>query len=197
MSSKTFREIPGAKPLVQNDVITLIAYLPGFFTADECHKIGQLADAEQQHDGHIGKGVSDQIRESKVSYVNPTDDSQWIFDKLEVILLDLNGDYKFDLNGFHEGFQVARYSAPAGHYTWHNDIGTGTFSTRKLSMSVQLSDVGDYEGGELQFADSTQPAPKEIGSLIVFPSFLTHRVKPVTSGERKSMVSWVSGPAFK
>lgn len=197
MTTITFREIPGAKPLVQNDIITLIAYLPGFFTAEECHRIGLLADAEKQHDGHIGKGVSVQIRQSTVSYVNPTENSRWVFDKLERILLDLNGDYKFELNGFREGFQVAEYSAPGGHYSWHNDIGTGAFSTRKLSMSVQLSNATDYEGGELEFADSTAPAPKEIGSLIVFPSFLTHRVKPVTSGKRKSMVSWVSGPAFR
>jgi len=197
MSKKSFREIPGAKPLVLNDVIALIAYLPGFFTAEECRSICKLADAEKQYDGRIGKGEGGQIRESSVCYVNPSDDSNWVFDKLEHILLDLNSDYKFELNGFHEGFQVAEYSAPGGHYMWHNDIGTGGFSTRKLSMSVQLSDVGDYEGGELRFADSLQPAPKEIGSLIVFPSFLTHRVKPVTSGKRKSMVSWVSGPAFR
>ena len=197
MSTKSIREIPGAKPLVKNDIITLIAYLPAYFSAEECRKIGLLADAEKLHDGHIGKGISASIRESKVSYVNPAEDSRWIFDKLEHILLDLNGDYKFELNGFHEGFQVAEYSAPGGHYTWHNDIGTGQFSTRKLSMSVQLSDAGDYEGGELQFADSAAFAPKEVGSLIVFPSFLTHRVKPVTAGTRKSMVSWVSGPAFK
>jgi PKHD-type hydroxylase len=197
MTTKSIRVLPDAKPLVQNDIITMIAYLPSFFTADECHRISDLADSETQHDGHIGKGIHNQIRESKVSYVNPAESSKWIFDKLEHILLDLNGDYKFELSGFHEGFQVAEYSAPGGHYTWHNDIGTGAFSTRKLSMSVQLSDVGDYEGGELQFADSTSPAPKEIGSLIVFPSFLTHRVKPVTSGKRKSMVSWISGPAFK
>jgi len=197
MTKKSIRVLPDAKPLVQNDIIALIAYLPSFFTADECHRICELADAETEHDGYIGKGANNQIRQSKVCYVNPAESSKWIFDKLEHILLDLNGNYKFELNGFHEGFQVAEYSAPGGHYTWHNDIGTGEFSTRKLSMSVQLSDVGDYEGGELQFADSTDLAPKEIGSLIVFPSFLTHRVKPVTSGKRQSMVSWVSGPAFR
>jgi len=197
MPTYTIREIPGAKPLVQNDVITLIAYLPRFFTAEECQRIGQLAEAEKQHDGHIGKGISGEIRNSKVSYINPKENSRWVFDKLEEILLDLNKDYKFELSGFHEGLQIAEYEAPGGHYTWHNDIGTGPYSTRKLSMSVQLSDVSDYEGGELQFADSTQPAPKEIGSLIVFPSYLTHRVRPVTSGKRKSMVSWISGPAFR
>jgi PKHD-type hydroxylase len=193
----SFRELPDAKPLVQNNVITLIAYLPAFFSAQESHDIASLADVVDQYDGHIGKGVSANIRNSKVSYVNPGKDSHWVFDKLGKILLDLNGNYKFELSGFSEGLQVAEYSAPDGHYSWHNDIGTGLFSTRKLSMTVQLSDVGDYEGGDLQFADSTALAPKEIGSLIVFPSYLAHRVKPVTSGMRKSMVSWISGPAFK
>ena len=193
----SIRQLPGAKPPVQNDIITLIAYLPGFFSAEECHRIGILADVEKQHEGHIGKGVNATIRESRVSYVNPSDASRWVFDKLEQILLEMNSNYKFELSGFYEGFQVAEYSAPGGHYSWHNDIGTGQFSTRKLSMSVQLSDAGDYEGGDLQFADSTAPAPREIGSLIVFPSYLAHRVHPVTAGIRKSLVSWVSGPAFR
>ncbi|MHC4960987.1 MAG: 2OG-Fe(II) oxygenase [Planctomycetota bacterium] len=193
----SIRELPDAKPVVENDIITLIAFLPGFFSTQECHNITMLGAAENQYDGHVGKGVSSTIRNSKVSYVNPGKNSNWVFDKLEKILLELNGNYKFELNGFREGFQVAEYAAPGGHYSWHNDIGTGLFSTRKLSMSIQLSGADDYEGGELQFADSTAPAPKEIGSLIVFPSYLAHRVKPVTSGIRKSMVSWVSGPAFR
>lgn len=197
MYKKPFRELPGAKPLVQNNTLMLIAYLPGYFSAEECRKIAALADAEKTHDGQIGKGMDNQIRKSEVSYVNPVESSQWVFEKLEYILLDLNREYKFDLNGFREGFQVAEYAAPGGQYAWHNDIGTGDFSTRKLSMSVQLSEASDYEGGELEFADSTAPAPKEIGSLIVFPSYLPHRVHPVTRGVRKSMVSWIAGPAFK
>ena len=197
MLTKSFRELPNAKALLQNDTIALIAYLPGHFSAEECRKISMLADVETQHDSHIGRGADVQIRKSKVSYVMPTEKSFWVFDKLEHILLDLNNEYKFELHEFHEGFQVAEYLAPGGHYSWHNDIGTGKFSTRKLSMTVQLSEASDYEGGELEFSDSTAPAPKEIGSLIVFPSYLTHRVNPVTSGLRKSLVSWVSGPAFK
>lgn len=197
MSKKPYRELPGAKPLIQNNTLVLIAYLPMYFSSEECRKIITLADSETTHDGRIGRGTDNQIRKSEVSYVNPTDDSCWVFDKLEHILLELNEEYKFDLNGFHEGFQVAKYTAPGGHYAWHNDIGTGDFSTRKLSMSVQLSEAGDYEGGDLEFADSTALAPREIGSLIVFPSYLPHRVHPVTRGVRKSMVSWVAGPAFK
>lgn len=190
-------EFPDAKPLVENEYLVLIAYLPGHFSAEECRRIIEVADAQTKHDGQIGRGENAQIRESKVSYVGPDEKSQWVFDRLEEIILDLNNEYKFELSGFQESLQVAEYASPGGHYSWHSDIGTGKFSNRKLSMSVQLSDASDYEGGELEFLDSAAPAPKEIGSLIVFPSYLQHRVKPVTSGVRKSMVCWVAGPAFK
>jgi PKHD-type hydroxylase len=64
-------------------------------------------------------------------------------------------------------------------------------------MSVQLSEPDEYEGGELEFLNFEQPIPKDIGSLIVFPSYLVHRVNPVTRGLRRSMVSWISGPPFR
>ncbi|MDH3612092.1 MAG: 2OG-Fe(II) oxygenase [Gammaproteobacteria bacterium] len=197
MTAGFVREFPNARPMVENVYLSLIAYLPKHFSAEECHKIVGLANAEEKSEGQIGRGQDLQIRDSKVSYIKVGDESAWIYEKLEQILFDLNKEYKFELNGFHEGLQIAEYTSPGGHYTWHNDLGAGIFSARKLSMSVQLSDTGDYEGGELEFMDSSAPAPKEIGSLIVFPSYLQHRVKPVASGLRRSLVCWASGPAFK
>ena len=38
---------------------------------------------------------------------------------------------------------------------------------------------------------------KEQGTLILFPSYVLHEVKPVTKGERNSLVSWVTGKQFK
>ena len=197
MTAEFFREFPNSRPLVENVYLSLIAYLPKHFSAEECQKIVALSDYEEKLDGEIGRGQDDKIRDSKVSYIKVVDESLWIYEKLEQILFELNREYKFELNGFHEGLQIAEYTSPGGHYTWHNDLGAGIFSARKLSISVQLSDTDDYEGGELEFMESTEPAPKEIGSLIVFPSYHQHRVKPVTSGLRRSMVCWASGPAFK
>jgi PKHD-type hydroxylase len=72
---------------------------------------------------------------------------------------------------------------------------------RKLSLIIQLTDPSEYEGGDFQFdSDIPQPDPAEIkqrGTVIVFPSFLRHRVTPVTSGVRRSLVSWVEGPKFR
>ena len=83
-----------------------------------------------------------------------------------------------------------------------------TVSTAKLSVTVTLSDPKDYKGGELEF-DFRNMDPdkkpsilkcKEIlpkGSLVVFPSFVWHRVCPVKSGERNSLVIWNLGYPFK
>lgn len=96
-----------------------------------------------------------------------------------------------------EKVQLGKYELN-GHYDWHKD----TYSPgadnkqRKLSISILLND--EFQGGELEFKDLTeeqQPKMKQ-GSIIVFPSFLEHRVKPVTNGSRFSSVAWVSGPAF-
>ena len=70
---------------------------------------------------------------------------------------------------------------------------------RKISLSVQLTDPGEYEGGQLQLytKKNVQTLPKTKGSAIFFPSFLLHQVTPVTKGKRMSLVAWVTGPQFK
>ena len=71
---------------------------------------------------------------------------------------------------------------------------------RKLSFSLQLSDIDDYEGGELQLMDSSgkmHQAPKQKGLITFFDSRLTHRVRKVKSGVRKSLVGWIIGPRWK
>jgi len=97
------------------------------------------------------------------------------------------------------------YSAE-GHYRWHQDNSLFTpdnHLSRKLSFSLMLSSPNDYTGGELQFhynnygKSGVFSAPKERGSLIIFDSRLNHRVTPIKSGIRKSLVGWVVGPRWK
>ena len=76
---------------------------------------------------------------------------------------------------------------------------------RKLSMTLTLSDKSEYEGGDLEFDyKSTKgkvipviDAMRNKGSLIVFPSFIWHRVTEVKSGKRNSLVCWNIGNPFK
>lgn len=99
---------------------------------------------------------------------------------------------------FHEELQLAKYS-DRGFFDWHLDFGAGEISARKLSMTIQLSDPNDYEGGDLRFMINKEivNAPKEKGTIIIFPSFIMHRVTPITKGTRQSIVGWVSGPPYR
>ena len=95
-----------------------------------------------------------------------------------------------------ESVQIGRYNEN-GHYTWHRDSANPINGfQRKLSISLLLNDPSDFDGGELEFRDVPSPKLKQ-GSVLVFPSFLEHKVTSVTKGVRYSAVSWVVGPTFK
>ena len=192
---RLFKTVPRR---VVNETLRLAVFIEGFMSADECRRIIDLSEDYAELAGGTGvKGKIDQMRDSKIRFVRPDDNSEWVFEKLETACLKLNLKYGFELDGFFDGFQVATYE-PGGHYDWHIDLGGQISSARKLSMSVQLSNGDDYEGGDFTFQTATdQPAPRSIGSLIVFPSYLVHRVEPVTKGKRLSLVSWIAGPPFR
>ena len=93
-----------------------------------------------------------------------------------------------------EPAQISKYSK-GEYYKMHMDFGKGIHLTRKLSLTVQLSDENDYEGGDLIFHNGTikEQAPRGKGSVIVFDSRLNHEVTSVTKGVRYSLVKWYHG----
>ena len=69
-------------------------------------------------------------------------------------------------------------------------------------MSLLLSDKTDYEGGALEIdrkpdGDAGNILKPDLGSAVLFPSWMTHRVNKVISGNRHSLVVWYSGKKFK
>jgi PKHD-type hydroxylase len=112
----------------------------------------------------------------------------------------MNAQYfRFDFTGFGEQLKLTNYDhSENGMYGWHTDHGSIHVS-RKLSMSVQLTDPADYQGGNLQIktSEEAQNIPKKRGLIAIFPSYILHQVTPVTRGSRQSLVAWISGPAFK
>ena len=176
------------------------AYFQGAFTPDECRKIIEIGNARIVDNSRIrGNDVAPDIRDSKNSWLMPCDDSHWIFRRVTDVIVDLNSKFfKFDLFGFIEGFQFTRYDAPGGKYDQHIDRGLNTW-TRKLSFTLQLSDPKDYVGGDLELYYGKEPTvpTKEQGFVVVFPSYVMHRVTPVTKGTRYSLVAWITGPSFK
>jgi len=108
--------------------------------------------------------------------------------------------WKYCIEGW-ESFQYAEYrSEEGGHYDWHVDT-TPRFNggnVRKLTFVVGLSHKHEYDGGELQLRHMPEPAKFKLGKgdFVIFPSFLLHRVTPVTRGVRKTLVGWGRGPNF-
>jgi PKHD-type hydroxylase len=103
----------------------------------------------------------------------------------------------------HEIQYTTYYGDAHGRYDWHCDTfwANSTTYDRKISIVIQLSDSKDYEGGDFEIDHRYPQFPKEAirdkGSVLVFPSFINHRVTPVTSGTRKSLVAWIQGPKFR
>jgi PKHD-type hydroxylase len=104
-----------------------------------------------------------------------------------------------------EPIQLTRYGK-GGFYDFHVDgFGSKKWevggSVRKLSMTIQLSE--DYDGGEFEVVRcrkgevEVDTMDKSMGTVILFPSVLEHRVLPVTRGVRYSLVAWFTGPAFR
>ena len=154
------------------------------------------------------------IRSCKTSFLPVRDELVNMFGKL---ILDYNNNHSgwnFDLE-FIEAIQLCDYHE-GDFYNWHIDsFKNPSIQTehqyhpdrpynRKVSVTIFLNDPDEYEGGEFDLETAgpnvelryhTMKMPK--GTAVVFPSYMWHRVRPVTSGVRKSLVLWIQGPPFK
>jgi PKHD-type hydroxylase len=175
------------------------------FTDAQLNSIIDLGHEQIEEESRLAQGDADlKTRTCKISWIYPTEKSQWIFDIIIAGFVRLNQEnYGFDLDQF-EPLQFTRYDAGRREfYGPHVDCAYGIMSqmtSRKLSMVIQLSDPANYTGGELRLhVGHKKPlvAPKERGTVIVFPSNILHEVTPVKSGRRHSLVTWAHGPLFR
>jgi PKHD-type hydroxylase len=143
---------------------------------------------------------TDKFRKSNIKWLPFDSKWDWVIDKIMSQVVEANDTiWKFDLNSVIDNIQYTEYEGNGGHYDWHLDIGPGSISHRKISIVVQLSDPEEYVGGDLEImtgSDHTK-IPRGKGNVIIFPSFLLHRVVPLISGNRKSLVLWVGGGHYK
>ena len=178
-------------------------YWDGALTHEICQRIINLGKGKWE-EGKVGnKDEVDDTRKSDIVWI----DDQWVYDLIWPYMESANesAGWKYEI-ATAESTQLTRYKE-TGYYTWHAD-GIGSHNevynnpdnkfrhgnTRKLSMSIILND--DFEGGDFEIHGEDIPKlPK--GSIIVFPSFMDHRVTPVTKGTRYSLITWFVGPPFK
>ena len=207
-----------AKPLFNSVVIpSADQTFPGYFaidkdnlaelrfTAQECQKIIELTKLNYASNASVGGSsdnskISKEIRSAKIFVLENNEDNRWIYEKIANAVSIVNTlHFDYDISGITHGIQLIEYSSATevkGHYEWHVDAGRGEPSHRKISLTAQLSDPNDYEGCELLVADhgNHMIASKERGSIHLFPSYMPHKVNPVTRGTRYALVIWIHGP---
>jgi PKHD-type hydroxylase len=170
---------------------------------EDCDAVIALARNVQLRDaGLVGGETRHGIRRADIAWLDDLPEASWVMDRMLGLAAQANRDgYGFDLTDFAESAQIARYGAERqGHFDWHSDIGKGPLAARrKLTMVVQLSDPADYSGGTLELRpdSAVHQASSDRGTAIIFPSFVLHRVTPVTRGTRWSLTLWAHGPAFR
>jgi len=189
---------------------------------DEVVKLGKLQQEKTALTGNFEKEenlskkeIKDlkKIRNSNIAWLN----DPWIYKEIQPFIHQANklAGWNFDWN-WSESCQFTKYKLNQ-FYNWHSDSWDKPYDTpdnqdtygkiRKLSVTCSLSDPKDYKGGELEFdfrnKENGKPAIKKCmeilprGSIVVFPSFVWHRVRPVTKGTRYSLVIWNLGNPFK
>lgn len=186
-----------------------LAYWEDFFTNEGIDKILALPHWHQKKDGSVGgefpgtNGVNKNIRRSQVAWLGVSQETEWIWSSITEAVANVNRQFfHYDLTGCYEDMQLSVYSEEdQGCYNWHvDDAANQRRVPRKLSMSLLLSDPSEFEGGELQ-VKNTNDEPRTLeskkGRAWFFPSYMLHRVTPVTKGVRRSIVLWVGGPEFK
>lgn len=172
-------------------------------TIDEIVKEAQKIPVAPAKVGNAN-AVDEKVRRADLRWIEKeNEDFEPVFKNLEKLFHNANRDsFGFDIQHL-PSIQFTEYPAAVeGHYDWHVDVfwQTQSFYQRKLSMVVQLSDPSEYEGGQLEIDEWQRPDPellKQKGSIIIFPSFVKHRVTPVTKGLRRSMVAWIEGPTWR
>ena len=140
------------------------------------------------------------MRKSNIVWLDET----WIYKETQpfIHLANQQAGWNFDWD-WTEPCQFTKYKK-GQFYGWHSDSSFPNKNNRirKLSVSILLSNPKDFKGGELEFnfVGSKTKKCKELnskGSMVIFPSFMKHRVKPVIQGERNSLVMWNTGRAFR
>ena len=183
------------------DYVQNWAYYTEVFSPEECSKIIEIGLKQPLEIAEVTtpQEATPNYRKSKISWITPTHENNWIYKRLTDVIKHINEHYfKFDLYGLGDAIQFTEYSAPDGVYNKHVDKSLNQ-NCRKLSITVQLSDPTTYEGGDLEvyLSDAPQILLNSLGTANFFPSYVMHKVTPVTKGKRFTVVTWLVGPYFK
>jgi predicted 2-oxoglutarate/Fe(II)-dependent dioxygenase YbiX len=161
------------------------------FSNDFVEELLQYAKNNRFQDGMVGNRVDPKQKIRKDLFISNDklikDVDNIVYDK---IYDDVKKEFDSDIK-FRERWKFGWYkSDDGGYYNVHRDDIIAT-KYRKMSMTVALSDPSEYGGGEFYLPELKKEFKLKKGDAIVFRSSVMHGVKPVTSGERYILASFM------
>lgn len=181
--------------------MALIHDVPEAFSAAECDALIALGERSGLAPATVwtpdGDCVVPTSRSAETSYHPRGAATAWIYERLDPLFAEAGAAFGLAVGPVAEPLQILRYGVGGHFQTWHSDAGYDRGSGRLVSVSVELSPLGDHEGGDLEIVPDTigRVRSLERGGARFFPSRALHRVTPVTRGIRHALVIWTGGPA--
>lgn len=168
---------------------------PEAFTAAECDAIVALALGGGLEPATVYDGTNHHVdprqRLAERCYWPREVAGGWIHARLDALFAEAAAHFGLAIEPLFEDVQFIRYGLGGHFQSWHSDAGLDRFDERRISLSVELSEAGDYDGGLLEIAPAVgHPRTLPRGGARLFPSRMIHRVTPVTRGVRDALVAW-------
>lgn len=205
--------------LNQSDITEFVfKFIPDYLDTESCKSLSNL---EKPSTDKLKRGSglftdSDTYRKSDIFFINEDQlNNNVVYQKIVQQFVYFNDKYfQADITDFMQ-MQYTYYDGAGEHFNWHPD---GCFSYekkdnvvvdksvafRKMTVALCLSDESEYEGGEFLLIDPFVDPSRAIasfkmtaGEAVMFPAFLFHKVNPIISGTRKSIVLWGCGPKWR
>lgn len=188
--------------------IPTVEFDRGLLTPEECRQIIDAMRTGGMEYGRVGNNnrfsTNFNYRVVKTKDV-PRDEFPWLYERVREYVKKVNREkFGVELWGLMDEIIFMEYEQgkdgmPDGFFTWHRDTGASYTAHRKLSLVIGLSSADAYDGGEFQVFDGGEKTVGKLhyGDVITIPSYVQHRVTPVTEGIRNSLVVFVMGPRWK
>jgi PKHD-type hydroxylase len=175
-------------PLVHDD--------PNAFSAAECDRLVAMIEAAALEPGRVYAGAGYEpdpaVRDVETSFHPRAPETDWLYERLDGLFAEAAAAFGVSVGPMREPIQLLRYRVGAHFRTWHGDAGYDKQSERLISVSVELSEPADHEGGDLEIMPVLLGPGRRLprGGARFFRSQALHRVTPVTRGVRHALVNW-------
>lgn len=179
-------------------MLTVVHDVAGAFTAEECARIVALGADVRTRPAHVWGGaayhVDERVRSATQSYHPRSSATGWVYDRIDALFAEAAERFELEVGPAVEDFQLLEYRVGSHFQAWHTDAGADKHNQRLISVSVELSDPADFDGGILEIPQAGTAPRLGRGGARFFLSRCIHRVTPVTRGTRFALVNWTGKP---